>query len=96
MYIIIVSYKKPISVVDEYLSAHRAFLDKYFASGNLITSGSQNPRKGGIIICKAKSLEIVERILSEDPFKINDIADYEIIEFEPTKFCDASLKKMFC
>lgn len=96
MFVIKVSYKKPIDVVDSFLAAHRAFLDRYFAAGNMIATGPQNPRRGGVIMCKAASLEAVGRIISEDPFKINDIADYEIIEFEPTKFCDGSLRGLLC
>jgi uncharacterized protein YciI len=41
-----------------------------------------------VILCKASSVEEVKQIISEDPFYINQIADYEIIEFTPTMFVD--------
>ena len=34
-----------------------------------------------------KKLEL-EEILKEDPFFVNDVAKYEIIEFEATKYLD--------
>ena len=32
-----------------------------------------------------EQLKQIERIIEEDPFKINKIAEYEIVEFMPTK-----------
>jgi uncharacterized protein YciI len=86
MYLIQVTYTKPISEVDKYLVEHRAFLDKYYASGNLICSGPKNPRTGGIILCRANSLDETWGIIRQDPFFINSIADYDVIEFNPIKY----------
>jgi len=33
----------------------------------------------------------VDAIIAQDPFNINGIADYQIVEFTPTKFCDEIL-----
>ena len=33
-------------------------------------------------------MEEVKTIISEDPFYINKIAEYEIIEFTPTKYSE--------
>jgi YCII-like protein len=33
-------------------------------------------------------LEEVKKIISEDPFNINGIAEYEITEFFPTKYAE--------
>lgn len=91
MFIAIVSYKKPIAEVDRFLQAHRDFLARHYAAGEIITSGPQTPRKGGVIMLKVASREAVEKILAQDPFNINEIADYRIVEFTPTMFCDDSL-----
>ena len=52
MYIIILTYQKDLSEVEKHLEAHRAYLDKYYASGHFVASGAQVPRKGGVILCK--------------------------------------------
>ncbi len=95
MFIAIVSYKKPMSEVDKYLQAHRDYLKERYAAGDIIMSGPQNPRIGGVIVIKAADREAVNTIISQDPFNTNGIADYQIVEFTPTMFCDERLKGIF-
>lgn len=92
MFIAILTYKKPLDEVDQFLQAHREYLAKHYAAGDFITSGPQTPRVGGVIMMKADSREAVDTIIAEDPFHINDIADYQIVEFSPTMFCNEELK----
>ena len=91
MFIAILTYKKPLEEVDSFLQAHRNYLAKHYAAGNFIASGPQNPRIGGVIMVKADNRAVVDTIISQDPFKINEIADYQIVEFTPTMFCEPSL-----
>lgn len=95
MFIVTVTYKKPLEEVDRFLAAHREFLTRHYATGDIVTSGPQTPRKGGIIVIKVDSREKAEVIIHEDPFFINKIADYTVVEFTPTKFCDDRLKTIF-
>ncbi len=94
MFIAILTYKKPLIDVDKYLQAHRDYLAEHYASGDFIASGPQNPRIGGVIMIKAVDREAVNAIISQDPFNINGIADYQIVEFTPTMFCDKSLQTL--
>ena len=89
MYLIILTYQKDLSEVEKHLEAHRAYLDKHYASGHFVASGAQVPRKGGVILCKADSRGEVEEIISQDPFHEYRIAAYQIIEFTPTKYSEA-------
>ncbi|MDE6467464.1 MAG: YciI family protein, partial [Muribaculaceae bacterium] len=59
-----------------------------------ITSGPQTPRKGGVIMIKAENRAAVDSILAKDPFNINGIADYQIVEFTPTLFCEPALSDL--
>ena len=92
MFIAILTYKKPLEEVDRFLQAHRDFLAVHYAVGDLITSGPQTPRVGGVIMLRADSRATVEAILAQDPFHIHGIADYQIVAFTPTKFCHEDLK----
>lgn len=94
MFIAILTYKKPLSEVDRFLTAHREYLAKHYAAGDFIASGPQSPRVGGVIMMKAESREAVDAIIAEDPFHINGIADYQIVEFTPTMFITEELKSM--
>lgn len=91
MFIAIVKYKKTLDEVDRFLQAHRDYLSEHYAAGDLIASGPQVPRTGGVIMIKAADREAVDAIIAQDPFFINDIADYQIVEFTPTKLCAPAL-----
>lgn len=91
VFIAILTYKKSLNDVDKFLASHRKYLAKHYAAGDFIASGPQIPRVGGIIMMKADSRDAIDTIIAEDPFHINDIADYQIVEFTPTMFANDSL-----
>ena len=95
MFIAILTYKKPLEEVDRFLQAHRDYLAEHYTAGDFIASGPQTPRVGGVIMIKAKNRTAVDAIIAKDPFNINGIADYQIVEFIPTMFCDDALKNIF-
>jgi len=94
MFIAILSYRKPLTEVDKFLQAHREFLARHYKTGDIFTSGPQTPRVGGVIMLKADSRKKVDAIIAQDPFHINEIADYQIVEFMPTMFCNDTLKEI--
>lgn len=91
MFIAILTYKKPLEEVDRFLQAHREYLAEHYSSGDFIASGPQTPRVGGVIMMRAESRHDVEAIIAQDPFYINGIAEYQIVEFTPTMFCEPGL-----
>jgi len=88
MFVLSLMYVKPIQEIEKCLEEHIKFLDKYYTLGNFICSGRKNPRVGGVIICRAKDKMEVEKIIQEDPFYKKELAEYEIIEFLPTKYAE--------
>ena len=94
MFIAILTSKKPLSEVDRFLQAHREYLAKHYAAGDFIASGPQTPRVGGVIMIKADNRATVDAIIAKDPFNINGIADYQIVEFSPTMFVNQELKQI--
>lgn len=94
MFIAVLTYKKPLEEVDRFLQAHRQYLAEHYAAGDFIASGPQNPRIGGVIMINAASRALVESIIAQDPFYINGIADYQIVEFIPTMFANDKLKSL--
>jgi len=85
MYIIEITYKVPVDVIDHNMASHMKFVDKYYHSGNFIASGRKEPRDGGLIFATADSPQEIDNIVAEDPFKILGLADYRIIHFKATK-----------
>lgn len=86
MFVVILTYKKPLEIIDQYVAEHRAYLDKGYKDNFFIASGPQNPRTGGIIISQLNNRAQLENILKQDPFIIHELADYEMIEFNPVKY----------
>ena len=88
MFIIELTYIKPIEEIEKHLAAHILFLEKHYQTGYFICSGRKSPRTGGIIICNAEDINQLDNIINEDPFSVNAVATYAITEFIPTKYAD--------
>ena len=88
MFIINLTYKTELEKVDQFLSEHIEFLNKQYELGHFLASGRKIPRTGGIILSNVASKEILEKIIEKDPFKKNELADYEFTEFIPSKTCE--------
>ncbi|CAK6481098.1 YciI family protein [Peribacillus castrilensis] len=86
MFLVLVTYTKPLEEVDNSLEDHVMFLNKYYEQKKFVCSGRRNPRIGGVILANVNTSQEMEAIIQEDPFYFRKIAEYEVIEFLPTKF----------
>jgi uncharacterized protein YciI len=84
MFIITLSYLKPLSEVDQHIESHITYLEKYYRLGKFLISGRKVPRTGGVILARCESLQEANEIVAEDPFFIAKVAKYDIIEMIPT------------
>ena len=89
MFVVTLKYLKPIEEIEKSLVDHRNFLQKYYDTGDLVCSGPQNPRVGGIILARTASRERLEEILAQDPFQERGLVQSSIVEFSPVKFSAA-------
>lgn len=85
MFVVSLTYKKPIAEVELHLAAHIGYLEECYAKGIFIASGRKVPRSGGIILAKAETRAALDAILQQDPFYFEEVADFEVTEFVPTK-----------
>lgn len=86
MFLALLRYKVSRKELEPYLPSHRAFLDAGYARGDFIVSGRMMTGKGGVILSPLTRLVEFGDLLLKDPFKIHDLADYEIIAFDPSRF----------
>jgi len=84
MFVVILTYTKPLEEVDQHLEAHRAWLQGQYQAGAFIASGRQAPPTGGVILARAASRAELDAALAQDPFQQNRVADYQVIEFTPS------------
>ena len=85
MFLIELTYKVDLAEIDAHMTAHVAFLKKYYAAGNLLVSGRKIPRDGGIILAVGKSRRQIEAIVEEDPFYTHGLADFRIVVFRASQ-----------
>lgn len=86
MYLIILTYQKPLDIVEQFLTQHRDYLEMGYQKNYLIVSGPKIPREGGILLSQLRDKKVLIDFLQQDPFYLNGIADFEIIEFTPVKY----------
>lgn len=84
MFIVLLEYTRPLDEVDAQIPAHRAFLERQYATGHFLLSGRKEPRTGGVIIATMASKLQLEQLLKDDPFAQAGVASYQVIEFIPT------------
>lgn len=87
MFIINLTYKAELEKVDQYLEEHIEYLNEQYELGHFLASGRKVPRTGGIILSNIESKAELEATIGKDPFKKNELAHYELIEFIPSKTC---------
>ncbi len=83
MFVISIDYTADFSEIDPLIDEHFLFLNKYYDNGLFVVSGRKEPRTGGIIITNNQSRAVIEKIIQEDPFYREQVADYTITEFIP-------------
>jgi uncharacterized protein YciI len=86
MFIVLLKYVKTLDKIDALLPDHIKYLEDQYEKSKFIFSGRRNPRIGGVILVNTDSENELKDILQKDPFYIHKVAEYETIEFTPTKF----------
>ena len=86
MFVVLLTYKKPLEEIEKYLAEHRAFLDQGYDNDFFLLSGPMHPRSGGMIISQLKNRDQLESVLKQDPFAVRELADCKVIEFNAVKY----------
>lgn len=87
MFVILITYTRPIEEIVAKTDEHRAWLQQHVDSGLLIATGPMVPRTGGVLLARGGSTkDELESLFKADPFRIHDLATYRVIEFSPVKF----------
>lgn len=84
MFIVSLDYQVPLEEVDRFIPEHIEYLNEQYTLGHFQLSGRKHPRTGGIILATVKHREMLDEILSRDPFHRESIASYDITEIIPT------------
>jgi uncharacterized protein YciI len=85
LFIALLTYVRSLDEVDALVPEHVRFLEEHYASGLFLASGARVPRTGGVILISGQDRQRVLATLALDPFAIAGVAEYELIEFSPTR-----------
>ncbi|MEZ2391446.1 YciI family protein [bacterium RCC_150] len=83
MFVVSLTYKVPDEIVDFHRSAHMDWVKEAFDAGIFLASGRRIPAVGGVLLSKADRATL-DDALAADPFYVNGVADFEVIEFTVT------------
>lgn len=83
MFIILLTYTRPLDEVDCWLEPHKAWVAKGFEDGVFVLSGGQKPRTGGCLLAIGDNRDNVEQRVSQDPFVLHGVATAQVIEVKP-------------
>ena len=84
MFIVTLTYLKPVDEIDALMNDHVAWLKRCYDGGLFIASGRRVPRVGGVIIARSGDEPALRAALAEDPFVIHAAARCEVVEFTPS------------
>lgn len=80
MYVVSLTYRVPQDIVDFHNDAHISWLQQAFDDGVFIAAGRKIPRTGGLLLSQADRATL-DAALARDPFYVNGVADFEVMEF---------------
>jgi uncharacterized protein YciI len=85
MFILLLTYAKPLEEVDAVMAEHMEWVREQYAAGRFLVSGRRVPRTGGVIIARGDSRAEVEELAASDPFVKRGVATVEVIEFRASQ-----------
>jgi uncharacterized protein YciI len=84
MYVVSLTYKVPEEIVDFHLPAHVTWLQDAFDEGVFMVAGRKIPRTGALLLSNAER-DMLDTALAKDPFYVNGVADFEVMEFHASR-----------
>lgn len=85
MFLIQLRFSKNKANASQFMDGHNAWLKKGFSSGIFLLAGSIQPNLGGAIIASNATLEQIQEVVQQDPFVVENVVSFEIIEISPSK-----------
>ena len=85
MFVVTLTYLKPVEEIDALMADHVAWLERHYADGLFVASGRRVPRTGGVILARSGDEAALRAALAADPFAIHGAARFDVVEFTPTK-----------
>lgn len=86
MFIVLLRFTDRRDAAAQFMAGHKAWLDRGFAEGIFLISGSLSPGAGGLVLAHGIEREALAQRVAEDPFVAEGVVMAEIIEAAPSRF----------
>jgi len=81
MFLILLTYLKPLEEVLEVRPRHLEYLERGFADGTFVLAGRRVPPTGGVILAQGNDEDLIRQVAEEDPYFQSGVAQFELIRF---------------
>jgi uncharacterized protein YciI len=88
VFVLLLSYTRPVEEVDALMREHMAWLREQYAAGRFLVSGRQVPRTGGVIVARGEDREEMEALAATDPFVTGGVATVQVVQFRASQTAD--------
>ena len=85
MFVLLLTYVKPLAEVDALMRDHMAWLNEHYDAGRFLVSGRRIPRTGGVIVARGDDRGAIEALAASDPFVSGGVATCEVIQFRASQ-----------
>ena len=85
MFVLLLTYVRPLAEVDALMREHMAWLSEHYAAGRFLVSGRRIPRTGGVIVARGDDRAEIEALAAGDPFVAGGVATCEVIQFRASQ-----------
>lgn len=82
MFLLNVSYTKPLAQVEPHVKGHGEWVTRYLIDGTFLFAGPKKSGLGGAITARSIDKALLMAILAEDPYVRADVAEYQIVDFD--------------
>lgn len=83
MFIVVLKFSDNKANAGKYADGHKKWVEKGYADGVFLLTGSLQPQAGGVVIAQGKSLSDIRARVNEDPFVSQNVVEAEILEIDP-------------
>ncbi|UFQ99846.1 YciI family protein [Streptomyces sp. Go40/10] len=84
LHLLSLHYTAPEQAAEPFIPGHVAYLERHHQDGTFLVSGQTVPTSiGGVIIAHGVDRSAIEEITAQDPFVVNNVAEYTITTITP-------------
>lgn len=81
LYLVTLTYVRPIEEVNAHLNTHRDWLVEHTRAGRILVAGPLEDRTGGFVLANCASRDELDGMLAQDPFHVHRLVEHDVRGF---------------